>query len=134
MYASEKKLGTIFSYFAILAIMIACLGVLGLSLYSIQQRIKEIGIRKVLGASVLSITGELVKEFLKPVIIAAIIATPLAWYVMNKWLEDFAYRIQISWVVFFITTIIVLALAVLTMGIQSIKAALGNPVNSLRSE
>jgi putative ABC transport system permease protein len=134
MYTSEKKLGTIFSYFSILAILIACLGVLGLSLYSIQQRIKEIGIRKVLGASVMSITSELVKEFLKPVVFAAIIATPLAWYVMDQWLRDFAYRIEINWLVFLLTTLVVLMLAMLTMGIQSIKAALSNPVDSLRSE
>jgi putative ABC transport system permease protein len=134
LYSSEKKLGTIFSYFALLAIIIACLGVLGLSLYSIQQRIKEIGIRKVLGASVLSITVELLKEFAKPVLLAAVIATPLAWWAMNKWLEDFAYRIQINWLVFLLTTLIVLSLAVLTMSIQSIKAALINPVKSLRTE
>lgn len=134
LYSSERKLGTIFSYFSLLAILIACLGVLGLSLYSIQQRIKEIGIRKVLGASVFSITGELLKEFVKPVLIAAVIATPLAWFAMNKWLEDFAYRIQINWLVFLLTTFLVLVLAVLTMGIQSVKAALSNPVKSLRSE
>lgn len=134
LYSSEKKLGTIFSSFALLAILIACLGVLGLSLYSIQQRVKEIGIRKVLGASVFSITVDLLKEFAKPVLFAAVIATPLAWWVMNKWLEDFAYRIQISWLVFLLTILIVLTLAVLTMGAQSIKAALSNPVKSLRTE
>ncbi|HKP32614.1 MAG TPA: ABC transporter permease, partial [Chitinophagaceae bacterium] len=95
LYSSERKLGSIFTYFSLLAIIIACMGVLGLSLYSIQQRIKEIGIRKVLGASVFSITGELLKEFVKPVLIAAVIATPLAWYFMNIWLSDFAYRIEI---------------------------------------
>ena len=134
MYNSEQKLSSIFSYFSILAILIACLGVLGLSLYSIQQRIKEIGIRKVLGASVLGITGELVKEFVKPVLIAAIIATPLVWHFMGKWLEGFAYRISIPPLVFLLTTLTVLALAIFTMGIQSIKAALRNPVKSLRSE
>ncbi len=134
LYLSEKKLGTIFSYFSFLAILIGCLGVLGLSLYSIQQRIKEIGIRKVLGASVPGITLELLKEFVKPVLIAALIATPLAWFVMNKWLEDFAYRIQINGLVFLLTTLIVLALAILTMSVQSIKAARANPVKSLRTE
>jgi len=134
LYSSERKLGSIFTYFSLLAIIIACLGVLGLSLYSIQQRIKEIGIRKVLGASVVSITSELLKEFVKPVLIAALIATPLAWYAMNKWLEDFAYRIQINGLVFLLTTLMVLAIAVLTMSVQSIKAALGNPVKSLRTE
>lgn len=110
------------------------MGVLGLSLYSIQQRIREIGIRKVLGGSVTGIAAELLKEFLKPVLFAALIATPLAWYTMSKWLEDFAYRIQINWLVFLLTTIAVLILAVLTMGIQSIKAAMENPVKSLRTE
>lgn len=134
LYSSEKKLGMIFSLFSLLAIFIACLGVLGLSLYSIQQRLKEIGIRKVLGASVFRITVELMKEFAKPVLFAALIATPLAWWAMNKWLEDFAYRITINWTVFLLTTLIVVLVAVLTMGIQSVKAALSNPVKSLRTE
>jgi putative ABC transport system permease protein len=134
LYSSEQKLSAIFSYFSFLAILIACLGVLGLSLYSIQQRIKEIGIRKVLGASVFSITGVLLQEFVKPVIVAALIATPVAWYAMHKWLEDFAYHIQISWVVFLFTTLIVLVLAIVTIGIQTIKAAMANPVKSLRTE
>jgi putative ABC transport system permease protein len=134
LYSSEQQLSIIFYYFSFLAILIACMGVLGLSLYSIQQRIKEIGIRKVLGASVFSITSELLKEFVKPVLIAALIATPISWYAMNKWLQDFAYHIQINWIVFLLTTLIVLALAILTMGIQSIKAAIANPVKSLRTE
>jgi putative ABC transport system permease protein len=134
MYNRENRLGAIFSYFSFLAIVIACLGVLGLSLYSIQQRIKEIGIRKVLGARVLSITAGLLKEFVKPVCVAAVIATPIAWYVMNKWLEDFAYRITISWWVFVVAGIVALLIATLTVGIQSIRAALANPVKSLRTE
>ncbi len=134
LYASEKKLSKIFGYFSFLAILIACLGILGLSLYSIQQRIKEIGIRKVLGANVMSITSELMKEFFKPVLIAAVIATPLAWYGMNKWLEDFAYRIQINWMVFVFSAFIVFAIAILTMSFQAIKAAKSNPVKNLRTE
>lgn len=134
MYTSEKRLGTIFGYFSFLAVFIACLGILGLSLFSIQQRIKEIGIRKVLGASVFSITRGLVKEFVKPVIIAGIIATPIAWYMMHKWLEDFAYRINISWWVFITAGVMALLIAMLTIGIQAIKAALANPVKSLRTE
>ena len=134
MYTSEKRLGTIFSYFSFLAVFIACLGILGLSLFSIQQRIKEIGIRKVLGASVLSITRGLIKEFVKPVITAGIIATPVAWYMMNRWLEDFAYRINISGWVFVIAGLLALLIAMLTIGIQAIKAALANPVKSLRTE
>jgi putative ABC transport system permease protein len=134
MYRNEKKLGTIFSYFSILAILIACLGVLGLSLYSIQQRIKEIGIRKVLGASVSGITGLLIKEFVRPILIATIIATPVIWYAMNKWLQDFAYRVEISWWIFPLAGIISLLIAFFTISIQAIKAAMANPVTSLRTE
>ena len=134
LYASEKKLSKIFGYFSFLAILIACLGILGLSLYSIQQRIKEIGIRKVLGANVMSITSELMKEFFKPVLIAAVIATPVAWYGISKWLEEFAYRIQINWMVFVFSAVIVFAIAILTMSFQAIKAAKANPVKNLRTE
>jgi putative ABC transport system permease protein len=134
LYNSERKLESIFSCFSFLAILIACLGVLGLSLYSIQQRIREIGIRKVLGATVPGITGELLKEFIKPVLTAALIATPLAWWAMHHWLEDFAYRILINGLVFLFTTALVLLLALLTMAIQSIRAAKINPAKSLRME
>lgn len=134
MYKSERKLGTIFSYFAFLAISIACLGILGLSLYSIQQRVKEIGIRKVIGASVPGITTLLVKEFVQPVFIATVIAVPIVWYGMNKWLEDFAYRITISWWVFAVAGILTLMIAILTVSLQAIKAAVANPIKSLRTE
>ena len=134
LYASEKKLSKIFGYFSFLAILIACLGILGLSLYSIQQRIKEIGIRKVLGANVMSITSELMKEFFKPVLTAAVIATPVAWYGISKWLEEFAYRIQINWIVFVFSAVIVFTIAILTMSFQAIKAATANPVKNLRTE
>jgi len=134
LYSSDQKLSIIFFYFSFLAILIACLGILGLSLYSIQQRIKEIGIRKVLGASVFSITGELLQEFVQPVILASLIATPIGWYVVYRWLENFAYHIHISWLVFLLTFLIVLALAITTIGVQSIKAAIANPVKSLRTE
>jgi putative ABC transport system permease protein len=134
MYKNEKRLGTIFGYFSFLAILIACLGVLGLSLYSIQQRIREIGIRKVLGASVLSITGGLLKDFVKPVVIAAFVATPIALYVMRKWLEDFAYRVDISWWIFIAAGMMALLIAILTISIQAIRAAIANPVKSLRTE
>jgi putative ABC transport system permease protein len=134
MYKSENKLGKIFSYFSGLAILIACMGILGLSIYAAQQRIKEIGIRKVLGASVPSIVSELAKEFLKPVLAAALIASPIAWWAMNKWLEDFAYRITISLWVFVIAGIAAIAIALITVSFQAIKAALSNPVKSLRTE
>lgn len=134
LYRSEQKLSSVFSSFSFLAIFIACLGVFGLSFYSIQQRIKEIGIRKILGASAFRITSYLLKEFVKPVIIASCIATPIAWYLMNEWLKDFAYHIQVSWTVFLIVTLSVLVLTLLTMIVQSVKAALANPVDSLRTE
>jgi len=134
LYSSEKRLGTIFSYFSLLAVLIACLGVLGLSLYSIQQRTREIGIRKVLGADVLSITAGLVKEFVKPVVMAAIVSTPIAWYMIHKWLEVFAYRTNISWWVFIIAGALAVLIAVLTISVQSIRAAVTNPVKSLRTE
>ncbi|MEO7802753.1 MAG: FtsX-like permease family protein, partial [Ginsengibacter sp.] len=134
MYKSEKKQGLIFGYFAALAIIIACMGILGLSLFAAQQRIKEIGIRKVLGASVQNIVGELSKEFLKPVLIAAFIASPIAWYGMHKWLQDFAYRININWLVFALAGLIAILIALATVGFHAIKAALINPVKSLRNE
>lgn len=134
MYKSEMKQGTIFGYFAALAIIIACMGILGLSLFAAQQRIKEIGIRKVLGASVPGIVRELSKEFLKPVLIAAFIASPIAWYGMHKWLQDFAYRIDISWWVFAVAGVAAIFIALVTVSFHAIKAALSNPVKSLRSE
>src|SRR5688572_8261400 len=134
MYRSERKLGVIFTYFSFLAILIACLGVLGLSLYSIKQRIKEVGIRKVIGASVARITILLIKEFVQPIFIAIIIAVPIVWYGMNKWLEDFAYRIDISWWIFLVAGVVALLIAMLTVSFQAIKAAIANPVKSLRTE
>lgn len=134
MYTSETKLGIIFNYFSALAIFIACLGVLGLSLYSIQQRIKEIGIRKVLGASVAGITSLLMKEFVKPIFMACVIATPFTWYGMDRWLENFAYRIDIKWWIFPLAGIIALLIAFFTIGFQTIKAAIVNPAKSLRTD
>jgi putative ABC transport system permease protein len=134
MYASEKKLGKIFSYFSGLAILIAAMGILGLSIYSTQQRIKEIGIRKVLGATPVNIVKELSKEFMKPVFFAALIASPVAWILMNKWLQDFAYRINISGWVFVLAGAIALLIALLTVSFHAIRAATANPVKSLRSE
>ncbi|MEJ7829509.1 MAG: FtsX-like permease family protein, partial [Segetibacter sp.] len=134
MYASEKKLGKIFGYFSGLAILIASMGILGLSIYAAQQRIKEIGIRKVLGATTVIIVSELSKEFMKPVLVAAFIASPIAWWAMNKWLEDFAYRINISLWVFVIAGIAAIVIALITVSFQAVKAALSNPVKSLRTE
>ena len=134
MYKSETRLGNIFEYFSALAILIACLGILGLSVYSSHQRTKEIGIRKVLGANTASIVAELSKDFLKPVIIAAIVAAPVAYIAMNKWLQGFAYRINIDWWVFAIAGVVAFLIALLTVSFQSIKAAVANPVKSLRTE
>jgi putative ABC transport system permease protein len=134
MYNSEKRLGEIVGYFSALAILIACLGILGLSIYSIQQRVKEIGIRKILGANVAGITTEISKEFLKPVLVAALIACPVAWYGMHKWLENFAYRVTIQWWVFVVAGMIALLIALITVSTQAIKAATANPVKALRTE
>ncbi len=134
IYASEQRTGKIFIVFALLAIFIACLGLLGLATYAAEQRTKEIGIRKVLGASVSNIAGMLSKDFLKLVIIAAVITFPVAWWAMNKWLQDFAYRINISWWIFMVAGLAAVLIALITVSFQAIKAAVSNPVKSLRTE
>lgn len=134
MYRSEQRVGKIFIAFALLALFIACLGLLGLATFAAEQRTKEIGIRKVLGASVSNIAGMLSKDFLKLVIIAALITFPVAWWAMNKWLQGFAYRVNISWWVFVLAGIVALLIALLTVGLQAMKAAVSNPVKSLRTE
>jgi putative ABC transport system permease protein len=110
------------------------MGLLGLATYSAQQRIKEIGIRKTLGASVASVVALLSRDFLKLVLIALIIAIPIAWYAMRKWLQDFAYRVDIHWWVFLLSGILAMVIAFLTISSQTIKAARANPVKSLRTE
>ena len=134
MYQAEQRLGTIFSLFAGLAIIIAGLGLFALTAFTAEQRTKEIGIRKVLGASVSSIVVLLSKEFGKLVLIAFVLSTPIAWWCVNKWLEDYQYKVEIGWTVFVLAGIIALAIAWITMSFQSIKAALSNPVKSLRNE
>jgi len=133
-YASEDRFGKLFLYFAVLAIFISCLGLLGLASYSTLQRTREIGIRKVMGASIFGIVNMLSKEFLQLVIIAALIAFPLAWWGMHTWLQDFYYRIDIGWVVFAVAGILALVIAITTVSFQAIRAALANPVKSLRAE
>jgi putative ABC transport system permease protein len=133
-YDSEQRLGQIFSLFTGLAILIACLGLFGLAAFTAEQRTKEIGIRKVLGASVVNIAGLLSKDFLMLVLIANLIAWPLAWWAMSKWLEDFAYRIEIGWWVFALAGLSALAIALITVSFQAVKAAVANPVKSLRTE
>jgi putative ABC transport system permease protein len=110
------------------------MGLFGLATFSAEQRTKEIGIRKVLGASAGNITAMLSKTFLKPVFIASVLAFPIGWWVMNKWLQDFAYRVNISWWVFVLAAFITLLIALITISFQAIKAAIANPVHSLRSE
>lgn len=134
MYSSEDKLSTLLWIFTLMAIFIGCMGLFGLAAFSAEQRVKEIGIRKVLGASVTSITAMLSKTFLRPVFFASLIAFPIAWWMMNKWLEDFPYRVQISWWIFAIAAIAALVIAFLTVSYQAIKAATTNPVKSLRTE
>jgi putative ABC transport system permease protein len=134
IYNAEQQVGNISITFSILAIVIACLGLFGLVTYAAEQRIREIGIRKVLGASVSNIVSMLSMDFLKLVFIASVIAFPFAWYFMNNWLQDFAYRINISWWIFAVAGIVALLIALITVSIQAIRAAMMNPVKSLRTE
>ena len=133
-YISEIRFGQVVNMFCLLAILIACLGLFGLVLFSVQQRTREIGIRKVLGASVRNITALLSEEFLWLVLVASLVAIPIAWWGMDHWLRDFAYRIEMEAWVFIFAILIVLMLALLTISVQSIRAALANPADSLRSE
>ena len=134
LYQSESRLGEVMKIFTSAGILLACFGLFGLSSYAIEQRRKEIGIRKVLGASAANITNLLATNFIKLVLVAFVIAVPIAWIVMNKWLENFAYRINISWMVFIIAGLAVMIITFLTISFQSVKAALANPVKSLRRE
>ncbi|HEX2684660.1 MAG TPA: FtsX-like permease family protein, partial [Ferruginibacter sp.] len=133
-YDAENRLASIVSYFTLIAILICCLGLFGLATFSAEQRIKEIGVRKVLGASVPGIVGLLSKDFLKLVVIAIVVATPIAWYVMHKWLQDFAYRITLQWWIFLLAGVIAALIAFITISFQAIRAANANPVKSLRTE
>jgi ABC-type antimicrobial peptide transport system permease subunit len=134
LYTSEVEMGKLFNVFSVLAIFISCLGLFGLSAYTTQRRIKEIGVRKVLGASVRGIVGLLAREFLAPVALATLIAFPVAAWAMDKWLRGFAFRIGLEWWVFAVAGALALFIALGTVGFQSLKAARANPVKSLRSE
>ncbi|MBX2890658.1 MAG: ABC transporter permease [Saprospiraceae bacterium] len=134
MYEAEQRIGTIAGIFGLLSILVSCLGLFGLAAFTTEQRTKEIGIRKVLGASVASVVSMLAKDFLKLVVFAIVIAIPIAYWAMDKWLQDFAYRIDIQWWLFALSGIIAVVVAFLTVSFQSVKAALANPVTSLRSE
>jgi putative ABC transport system permease protein len=133
-YLNERRLSSIFVSGAVLAIIISCIGLLAISIMTVLQRTKEIGIRKVLGSSVTSIILLLSKDFVKLVLLAAVIAFPIAWWLMNSWLQSYAYRISIQWWVFAVSTLLAIVLAFITISFQSVRAALANPVRSLRSE
>ena len=134
VYNAEQRTGKLFITFAVFAIFIACLGLFGLVTYAAEQRIKEIGIRKVLGAKIGEIVTMIAKDFLKLVLISSVVAFPVAWWAMNKWLQSFAYRINISWWVFVVAGLLTIAIALITVSFQAIKAAIANPVKSLRTE
>ena len=134
LYKSEGQTGALFNVFASIAIIISCLGLFGLATYSAQVKTREIGIRKVLGASVAGIVRLLAVEFMFLILAAIVIAVPVAWYAMSKWLQDFAYRISIEWWIFLIAGLLAMLIAFITISFQSIKAAIANPVKSLRSE
>ncbi|HEX5026789.1 MAG TPA: FtsX-like permease family protein, partial [Agriterribacter sp.] len=134
LYKADGQVSKVVGILAVLAIIISCLGLFGLASYSAERRVKEIGIRKVLGASVQQIVSILSRDFLKLVLIANLIAWPLAWFVVHGWLEDFAYRIPVSWMVFLAAGAAAMLIALLTISFQSIKAAMANPVESLRTE
>ncbi|CAM4169839.1 ABC transporter permease [Gillisia hiemivivida] len=134
LFKSEERLSRMFSFFIILTIIIAGLGLLGLATFTAQRRVKEIGVRKVLGASVLEITTLLSKDFIKLTALAVLIASPVAWYLANKWLQDFAYQTEIEWQVFLLSGVFAVSLALVIVCFQAIKAAIANPVKNLRTE
>jgi ABC-type antimicrobial peptide transport system permease subunit len=134
MFATETQTSKVSGVFAALAILISCLGLFGLAAYTTEQRKKEIGIRKVLGASVAGITSLLTRNFLVLVGLSCLIAFPVAWWMMHRWLEDYEYRIVLGWWMFAVAGVIAVLIALMTIGFQSIKAALANPVRSLRTE
>jgi len=134
LYRTEQRMGSLMSFFSGFAILVACLGLFGLATFMAERRMKEIGIRKVLGASVAGITGMLAKDFLKLVVVAIFIASPIAWWAMNKWLADFAYRIDLQWWMFVVAGLAAVLIAFLTVSFQSVRAALANPARSLKSE
>ena len=134
MYRAEQRAGQVALSFSVLAIVIACLGLFGLASFMAEQRTKEIGVRKVLGASMNNIVSMLSRDFLRLVLVSAVFAIPLSWFIMHRWLENFAYRVNISWWVFVLAAILALLIALVTISFQTVKAALTNPVDSLRSE
>ena len=133
-YSNEQTLSKMFSIAAIVAIVLSCMGLFGIAFIVIKQSVKEIGVRKVLCASVTNVAMLVTQEFIKPVLLAMVIATPIAWWAMTKWLQDFEYRITIQWTMFLAAGFVAVFIAVATVASQAIKAAVANPVKSLRSE
>jgi putative ABC transport system permease protein len=133
-YRQEQRLGNIARYASFLSIFIACMGLFGLATLTVVRRTREIGIRKVLGANAGKIVTLLSKDFVYLVMIASVIAFPIAWWALSKWLEDFSYRIDISWVVFILAAFFVLVISLATVGFQALRAAMMNPTKSLRTE
>ena len=133
-YIEDERRQTILIWIALATIFIACLGLFGLATYSAEQRVKEIGVRKVLGASVVNLASLLSKDFLKLVLIANGIAFPIAWWATNKWLQEYAYHINVSWWIFGIAGLSAMMIALITVSFQAIRAAIANPVKSLRTE
>ena len=134
MYLGEEKLSRLLWIFTVMAILIGCMGLFALAAFSAEQRIKEIGIRKVLGASVVNLTTLLAKNFLRLVLLASLLAFPVAWWAMHNWLQDFPYRVNISFWVFVVTGLASLLIALITVSFQAVKAAMSNPVKNLRTE
>jgi putative ABC transport system permease protein len=134
LYKKDIRQQTILTVFAVLAIFVACLGLFGLASFTATKRVKEIGVRKVLGSSVQGIVVLLSKDLLKPVLIATCIALPVGHYAMNKWLQDFAYKTSVSWWVFVLAALVAFGIALVTVSIKAVKAAIENPVKSLRTE
>lgn len=133
-HVTDERMGRTFLVFTGIAIFIACLGLFGLATFIARQRTKEIGIRKVLGASVAGIVGLLSKDFVKLVLIAILVATPIAWWATSMWLEDFAYRTNIQWWIFVVSGLSAVVIALFAVGWQTIRAAIADPVKSLREE
>ena len=133
-FSDEERIGNLSTFFAILAVFISCLGLFGIASFVAEQRTKDIGVRKVLGASIYNLWRMLSKDFVLLVIISCVIAIPLAWYFLNKWLLNYTYRTEISWWIFIIAAIVAVVIALVTVCFQAIKAAVANPVKSLRTE
>jgi putative ABC transport system permease protein len=134
LYSREERFGQLFLYFAIVAIIIACIGLITLAVYSTLQRVKEIGVRKVLGATITDITMLVSKDFIRLVLIAIFIASPISWWAMHNWLQSFAYRVNISGWIFILAALLTLSVSLIIVSILAVKAAVTNPVKSLRSE